>query len=323
MEKNFKEAEDLLTNESFLSWYFKTNNEDVESWETFIRENPDKTETIEEAARLLELIRLTDIPLPSLEMEAGENRLLKSINGQKDVVIPVHRNRMRIIVAATFVLVLLAINEFKNHFDTPAFHTRYGEIKQEKLPDGSLVTLNSNTEVRISRDWVNDNDHQVWVRGEAFFEVQKRSQKQRFIIHTAGFDIIITGTRFSVKNRNDKTGAFLKNGSLLIRPNNFYNYKEINMQPGDFVQFRNELIQKKTVTDHRYIAWMERKIVFENATAEDVEAFVKEYYGVRVRIKSNGSSQKKVSGTFPNTSLDAFLQSIEATSRFLVVKSRY
>src|SRR6188768_1561835 len=119
MDKNFKDTEDLLSDESFLAWYFKSNDEDVFAWDTFIKEHPQRAVIVEKAFRMLEKIRLTDTVVPSLQMEVAEKRLVKKITDGRDVVIPMHRNTQWMIAIASVVLIFFAIREYLNYYATP------------------------------------------------------------------------------------------------------------------------------------------------------------------------------------------------------------
>ncbi len=44
--------------------------------------------------------------------------------------------------------------------------------------------------------------------------VKKTTEKRRFIVHTGGMDIIVTGTQFNVVNRDGERNVLLKEGSV-------------------------------------------------------------------------------------------------------------
>src|SRR5258707_3694979 len=52
--------------------------------------------------------------------------------------------------------------------------TGFGEMKTIVLPDSSVVILNSNSSLSIPEQWTETADRQVWLEGEAYFQVKKQ-----------------------------------------------------------------------------------------------------------------------------------------------------
>src|SRR5690606_17626831 len=62
--------------------------------------------------------------------------------------------------------------------------TTYAETQTIELADNSRVTLNADSSIRIPRflEWYENRE--VWITGEAFFMIQKKTDRQKFIVHT-------------------------------------------------------------------------------------------------------------------------------------------
>ena len=93
------------------------------------------------------------------------------------------------------------------------------------------------------------------------------------------------------------------------------------MKPGDFVEFTNEKIQKKTVTKQDYLAWTESKLVFDNNSLKEVAEIITQHYGIEVKLQGNNLSEKTITGIMPNDNLDILLQSLEATQEFTIQRT--
>ena len=186
-----------------------------------------------------------------------------------------------------------------------------------RLPDGSMVTLNANSSVTLSEGWDKNRDREVWLKGEAFFKVQKKDNKQKFIVHTDQFDIIVTGTQFNVVNRVDKMAVLLHEGSITLKTKDG---NEVYLKPGDYFEFagsKNE-IEKKDVKEVNVLAWKDKKLVFENTTLTELATILNHHYGVNVIIADDELKNKPITGILPNDNLDILTQALEATMDFKI-----
>ena len=322
MNNNYNQLEDFITDDSFLSWVYKTDEKNITLWDSWIAENPDKKTLATEAATILLQLQLTESPVSNQQLAIAEANLREAMEADKQQyaakIINIRRRKIWYRVAAAAVLIGVLTVGLKFLFtDTakPQLATAYGQIRQEKLPDGTEVTLNANSKLTYPNQWKEGTDREVWINGEAFFHVKKTPQHNKFIVHTDAFDIEVTGTSFDVINRNGKSSIILKEGSVKIhRPGEAV----IFMKPGDFVEFAEQQIQKKTVVKQDYLAWTENKLVFDNTSLKELAAIIKEHYGVEVKLEGDGLSEKTINGIMPNDSLEILLQSLEATQDFTI-----
>src|SRR5690606_8958967 len=110
-------------------------------------------------------------------------------------------------VAAVFVgatLMGLLYYFFMTAPSTVYYATDFGEIQTITLPDGSKATLNGNSTLQISENW--EESREVWLDGEAFFEVKKIPEKssqpgalrgKKFLVHTHHLAVEVLGTTFN------------------------------------------------------------------------------------------------------------------------------
>lgn len=73
-----------------------------------------------------------------------------------------------IVATSVWYLATSAANESSNEYKTG-----FAKTKKITLPDGSKVILNANSALKLSADWSKTGDRQVWLDGEAYFEVEK------------------------------------------------------------------------------------------------------------------------------------------------------
>jgi transmembrane sensor len=77
-----------------------------------------------------------------------------------------------------------------------AYRTNVGEQRLVVLEDGSRMTLNTDTRLRV--DFATSQRTVEVSRGEAFFEVAKDARRP-FVVRIAGSEVVAVGTAFSVR----------------------------------------------------------------------------------------------------------------------------
>ena len=77
MDNHYTEPEQLLADESFLSWYFRGEGE--EDWNSRIKDQPGLAKLVEEASDLLDTIRVREAQVSGQRLQAAEVALFKKI----------------------------------------------------------------------------------------------------------------------------------------------------------------------------------------------------------------------------------------------------
>lgn len=314
MAVNYREPEDLLSDESFLAWYFKTGEEQGMVWEQWMADNPNSKDLVAQAVAILNAVRIPEKELPSGQAGRAEAALMQQITAP----IPLYKDRRWI--AAACILVIIGTGlliTFKGRHRQPEVNTAYGQISRQQLPDGTEVTMNANSRLRYSPGWKDGADREVWMKGEAFFHVSKTPMKSRFIVHTDHFDIIVTGTQFNVVNRDGKDNVLLQEGSVTIHTEDG---QELHLAPGDFVQFNNRQLEKRPAKNDSLLAWKEQKLVFDKTPLRELVTIINDQYGVAVRLAADSIGEKTISAILPNNNLEVLLQALEATGEFDVIR---
>ena len=319
LKNNYTNIEDFISDESFVSWAKKINENDMAAWDYWIANHPEKIKIIEDAVTILSLSKIKEKPVSEQRLANAEEKLRASMKAYpvQAKVIPIKRKRIWYSAAAILLIAFSVGLTYLFNFSGKQIKiaTQYGQIQTDKLPDGTEVTLNANTKLTLGKEWKEGESREVWIKGEAFFHVKKTPRHDKFIVHTDAFDIEVTGTSFNVINIDGKSSVVLKEGSVKIhRPGE----AEILMKPGDFVEYSNQKIEKKTISKDDYMAWTQNKLVFDNTKLIDVANIIKEHYGVDVKLEGDNIEDKTITGIMPNDNLDVLLEALEATQEFTI-----
>ena len=184
------------------------------------------------------------------------------------------------------------------------------------LPDQSTVELNANSTLRVKSDW--ENQREVWLEGEAFFEIKPKTAKTGeripFLVHTDELVVNVVGTEFNVLTRRGETQVGLSSGKVKLALNK-EDTPPIDMQPGDWVAFSQDKqqLKKNQVAPDAYTAWRNHHFLFDGHTLAEVKTMLEDYYGYQVRLENTGLAQRTFSGQFPADRLDLLLEAIQAT----------
>ncbi len=315
MPKDYRDPEDLLSDESFLSWYFGSGREGSEHWDQWLAGDPGRKEVVTRAVALLDATRLREKVVSPLEIQLAEAALVRRIN------LPDAKGRFswRWIAAACILFVLVSgMILLRVMPGRQQLATAYGEVSINGLPDGSEVTMNANSSLRYAQHWPDGADREVWVDGEAFFHVRKTPQRSRFIVHSGRFDIIVTGTQFDVVNKNGRNDVLLQEGSVVIHP---LVGADMDMVPGDFVSWNGHNLKKTSIRNDSVLAWKQHQFIFDRTPLSKVVDIIKDQYGVSVQLEGPGIGDSSISGIMRNDNLDVFLQALETTSDFDVIRN--
>ncbi|MDB5127744.1 FecR domain-containing protein, partial [Mucilaginibacter sp.] len=180
--------EDFLTDESFINYCYELNDADKAHWENIILTQPLLKKKIADAR---ELCLLLGIKVSKADKQEALAKLKASIAAEqlKTQLLPVNNIRRlwlpRIVIAATLLVLVIAYGLYR--YNTPVsaavlysqatnanYHlvaqTNFSNRKSVVLPDGTTVTLNGSSTLKVANDY-NKNDRHVLLTGEAFFEV--------------------------------------------------------------------------------------------------------------------------------------------------------
>jgi transmembrane sensor len=235
---------------------------------------------------------------------------------------------LRYLSLAASVIVLLGLGVFfsKDYFLYDTYSTGNGNLQTVGLADGSQVTLNANSEIKIPKNLSDSDLREVWLQGEAYFSVAKRPAKTRFVVHTDNLDIEVLGTKFNVQNRRGKTEVVLNEGKIKLTSilNGSTKTQSAYMRPGQLatVDQRDTTFKVKAVNVDRYNAWQSNKLAFDEATLGEVAKTLEDYYGVKIVISNEKALNRLLTGTLPNDDLSAVMKAIAASHNLEIIQTK-
>ena len=200
-----------------------------------------------------------------------------------------------------------------------AYATAYGQTKTLQLPDGSSVTLNGHSSLRYPSAWAPGKPREVWLDGEAYFSVQHQADNQHFLVHTtAGFNVEVLGTRFTVSRRRDQGQVVLLSGKVRVHFDD-RQQPDVLLKPGELVETREIQPAQPIVTAYGkvhtapYASWKDAELVLDETSIAELATRLQDTYGLQVVVATPALNERKVTGTVPVRDLDVLLQALAET----------
>lgn len=186
----------------------------------------------------------------------------------------------------------------------------YGEHKQIILPDSSIVIMNGNSSVRYSDSWDSNRDREVWLSGEAFFDVRHTRTDTRFTVHTEeDLKVTVLGTRFNVKVRRGKAQVMLEEGRVRVTSEQG-SHKTFNLDPGELATFYEGILTKELADPLWYASWKDNTLYFHETPLSEVGEMLEDTYGYQVSFVDASLEGRKLSGRIQSQNLYDVLTAI-------------
>ncbi len=179
-------------------------------------------------------------------------------------------------VVAAVVAATIILGVFELALDADSFQTAIGEQTSFPLPDGSMVTLN--TQSRIELQFTDTYRDVVLSGGEVLFDVAKDPQRPFRVV--AGDTIIqALGTAFNVYHRNAGTTVTVVEGTIEVRSRQAQALPVqqatdlpviVTVGQQASVDVRSRRIAVVETDPERATAWRERRLFFDNRPLSEV-----------------------------------------------------
>ena len=190
-------------------------------------------------------------------------------------------------------------------------------VRTEKLPDGSQVTLNRNTQLSYRKNFKGNIRSVKLESGEAFFNVNPDKSKP-FIIEADDVIVEVVGTSFNVKHIEKFTEVIVETGIVQVRRGD----QMIELKAGDKISVNDEntIFRKEPNTDQLYNYYRSNLFIADNTPLWRVVEILNEAYAVNIVFENETHRNLKLTTTFKDESLDNILHVITETFKITAVK---
>lgn len=210
-------------------------------------------------------------------------------------------------VASVVVMVLgtvFALNDGQRFGLPKAYETAHAEQGSWRLPDGSVLHLNSESRAVVH---FSDGERVVSVeRGQAMFQVAK-DPARRFRVHAGDTQVIAVGTEFDVYRRDAVTRVVVLEGRVAVLRGEAPVKAPTLSLPGATPLSQGQQIEvavdrplpKAIPADVRRVrAWTQREIVLDASPLSEVVEDFNRYSSVPIEIDGDEIKTLQISGVF-------------------------
>lgn len=189
-----------------------------------------------------------------------------------------------------------------------------------ELADGSKIWLNAESMITYPEKFRGDS-REIFLEGEAFFDVATNA-KRPFIIHLKKGTIKVLGTSFNIRAyENEPVQTAVVTGKVAFIPR-YEGTKKISdtilVTPDVKVTYTassGTLIKGNTIGSEDK-AWTEGRLIFRNATLEEIGASLQRNFNKRVEFEANAPKQYRLTGAFHNNSLEDIMYYLSKSKAF-------
>lgn len=213
-------------------------------------------------------------------------------------------------LAAGIVLAVAAGFYLRSHPGGNRYDTAVGGLESIPLRDGSKITLNTDSKVRVA---LTEKERRIELEtGEAFFDVAKDPARP-FIVEAGDRRIIALGTAFSVRREGKKVQVVVTDGQVRVEDRHGRAKDEV-LAAGAVLRTAvdSQLVQRKTPHQaEESLSWRSGYLTFDETALADAVAEMNRYSPRRMVIVDPKLAALRITGKFRSTNTDNFVQLLE------------
>lgn len=164
-----------------------------------------------------------------------------------------------------------------------ALETAYGEKSKLVLADGTVVWLNAGSSLQYAGNF-NLKNREVFLKGEAYFEVTKQADGTPFLVKTDQYNVLVKGTKFNISSYPEDSFATtaLLEGAVDI----LYKGKHIPVVPGELLSLNKEdgRFIRQQVQASQYKSWTEGRVEYDKITLGELADRLSRKYDIRIHL---------------------------------------
>jgi transmembrane sensor len=331
MQKDYLHEIDATSSitEQASAWWMLLNHGDASpsdhhAFGEWVARSPERVEAFLQTARLTRALQSKDLQWPNTPVET---LIREAKSGPAEVIgLPVRRQRKasmeyrasqwtrRLLAAGIVALVVGAVGW--RFLSTERYQTAIGEQRSVVLSDGSVVTLNTSSDIEVHMA----KDHRTveLLSGEALFQVA-RDPARPFDVAAGNATVRVVGTQFNIDRRPSATTVTVVEGKVAV-----FTGDDASSGPGADkatnlpVAAGEQLTVAPNMTPHAAradiataIAWTQRKLVFEHRPLGEVADEFNRYNRERIEIQSPQLRNQEITGVFEANNPESFMTFLE------------
>lgn len=192
----------------------------------------------------------------------------------------------------------------------PVYRTPVGGLEKLSLADGSTLTLNTDSKIRLE---FSDQERRLQLlRGEAFFDVAKDPIRP-FIVEAGSRHVVAVGTQFSVRREDDEGDIEVVVTEGVVRIDGAPGSARV--LPAGTIAHANAasvLLQKTAApAAQEALSWRQGVLVFHDLTLAQAAAEFNRYNARQIVVDDPAIAALTIAGSFRANNVEAFVRLLE------------
>jgi transmembrane sensor len=214
-------------------------------------------------------------------------------------------------IAATALIGVAGTWEVLRH--RGRFATGKGETKVVALKDGSVVTLNTASEIQVN--YTETMRSVELVQGEALFDVAKNKTRP-FVVSAGDTNVRAVGTSFTVRRLDAAPVQVLVREGVVEVSKPAIDAAPVRVSANSMAVAQEDsdgIVAAKPIPPaqlHRQLAWQTGQIAFEGETLAQAAAEFARYSDTKIVIEDQALAREEIAGLFKATDPVGFAQTI-------------
>jgi transmembrane sensor len=217
-------------------------------------------------------------------------------------------------IAASVVLAMLVAGLYvaNTRLGWQRYETRIGGLSRIVLEDGSVVDLNTDSEVRVR---IGSREREVrLVRGEGRFQVA-HDQARPFVVSAANAEVRAVGTAFAVRLRTpQQVDVLVSEGTVAIEGRRLAHAPPVHAgETAVVLPDRLSIRRVEAQQLARRMSWTTGRLQFRGDSLADAVEEFNRYNRRHLRLADASLAQLRVGGTFNATDPESFAAALAST----------
>jgi transmembrane sensor len=299
-----------------LGWF------ETPAGKTYLEERLDADEELMNRRELADLVPELDSDMLYHSIRQGirkksENRGVFSLKRTGWLGYPVKAAAAILVIAAATVFTVSHERYAAEQIAEQApvvFQTEEGQHREITLGDGTMIRLNSNSEMIISEDFM-QGSREITLTGEAYFDVV-HDPKKPFIIRANESTVEVLGTSFNVRSYagQDNVQVAVVEGMVSFKHASKENSGQLSviLSEGQYA-YMDVVGRTFTVDDlavENYLAWKSGRLMFEGITLSQVCTQLNRLYDIDCSFSDEQVQNLQITSNFATESMEKTLEVI-------------
>lgn len=227
-------------------------------------------------------------------------------------------------VAAVLALAILSsLSVYYLLYDTSpktdflVYQTESRQKSTVTLSDGTKVKLNANSKLKYPQTFNNSDVREVFLEGEAFFEVTPNVNLP-FVIKSSEVTTTVLGTSFNIRAypKDDEIEISVVTGKIAVSINDDSNSEQpgnrMLLTPNQVANYQpTQGLTKETLDITELVAWKDGILIFNDKTIMETAKILEKWYDVKVIVENREIGGCLFRGKFKDPSLTKVLESLK------------